>query len=707
MTLKKHTNTDEPIRIAQIGGKMNNGGVETVVMNYYRNIDRSRVQFDFIIDGDSKHPPIEEIEQLGGRAYIVTPYKNLIKYIFQVYRVIKNNNYKIVHSHLNTMSVFPLLAAFLAGARVRIVHNHSTAVKGEPKTLLKNLLKPLAKIFATHYFACSEHAGRWLFGDECFEKGSVKIVNNAIDLNKFKFNKSTRAIIRAELGIEDKLVIGHVGRVVYPKNHDFLIDIFEQIYKRDKNTRLLLVGEGNLKDNILKKIKALNLENAILFLGVIDDVASIYQAMDAFVLPSLYEGFGMVGIEAQAAGIKLFCSEAVPEEVKVSDLVEFISLERPAEYWAQRILQNINIEYERLQYNEQVGSAGYDIQAEAERLLNSYYTILYKVRHDTLMEPLISIIVPIFNVENYLHKCINSIVQQTYRNLEIILVNDGSEDNCGAICDEYAEIDGRIKVIHKENGGLSDARNVAIDIVKGEYITFIDSDDFVEADYVEYLYKLIQKNSVDVAICNINKTLEDKYKKDNNTEDIQYVYTQQEAIEQMLYQKLFDVSACAKLYKAELFKTIRYPKGKYYEDLATTYLVFDKCTKIVYGSLQKYNYIVRENSISTSKFSIKRMELIDIAEEMLNFISAKYPDIEKAAISKFISSNFQIFLQTPKENSLFMEEKRRIIKNIKKYRKAVLFDGKSRNKNKLAVIFSYGGMTFLRFVWIRFCNGRL
>ena len=335
------------------------------------------------------------------------------------------------------------------------------------------------------------------------------------------------------------------------------------------------------------------------------------------------------------------------------------------------------------------------------------YTILYKVRHENQMEPLISIIVPIFNVEKYIHKCINSIVDQTYRNLEIILVNDGSKDNCGAICDEYAQIDNRIKVIHKENGGLSDARNVAIDIVTGHYITFIDSDDFVEADYVEYLFKLIQKYSADVSICNINKTLEEKYTQENITNDIQHIYTEQEAIEQMLYQKLFDVSACAKLYKAELFKTIRYPKGKYYEDLATTYLVFDKCTKIVYGSLQKYIYIVRENSITTSQFSIKRMELIDIAEEMLNFISAKYPDIEKAAISKFISSNFQILLQTPKEKSLFVEEKRRIVNNIKKYRKAVLYDSKSRNKNKFAVIFSYGGMTFLRFVWNRFRNGRM
>ncbi len=374
MTFIKSINNNKPFRIAQIVGKMNNGGVETVVMNYYRNVDRSRVQFDFIIDSDSKHPPIKEIEMLGGRAYIVTPYKNLIKYIFQVYKIVKNNNYEIVHSHLNTISVFPLLAAFLAGVKVRIAHNHSTAVKGEPKTLLKKVLKPFAKVFATHYFACSEYAGRWLFGDECFEKGCITIINNAIDLNKFKINKSMRDLIRAELGIEDKLVIGHVGRVVYPKNHDFLIDIFEQIYKRDKNTILLLVGEGNLKENILIKIKALNLEKAVIFLGVVENVASIYQAIDAFVLPSLYEGFGMVGIEAQATGIKLYCSEAVPKEVKVSDLVEFISLEKSAEYWADIILRNSTRDNSS-DYVEQVRQAGFDVEIEAERLLSYYDNI--------------------------------------------------------------------------------------------------------------------------------------------------------------------------------------------------------------------------------------------------------------------------------------------------------------------------------------------
>lgn len=316
------------------------------------------------------------------------------------------------------------------------------------------------------------------------------------------------------------------------------------------------------------------------------------------------------------------------------------------------------------------------------------------------MEPLISVIIPVYNVEKYIHTCIDSIISQTYKNIEIILVDDGSEDNSGHICDVYAKSDSRIKIIHKENGGLSDARNVAIDIARGDFITFVDSDDFVETDYVEYLYKLISKYSADLSICNISKIFEGKEsKKQIISNDIQTQYNAQEALSDMMYQKKFDTSACAKLYRTELFKEIRYPKGKYYEDLATEYKLFSKCNKIVHGSLIKYYYLIRKNSITTSEFSIKRMELIDIAEEMLDFISTKYPDIKKSAISRYVSANFQILLQAPKEKDQFKAEKKRIINNIKKYRKTVLFDKNSRIKNKIAIIGSYISISFTRFIY--------
>ena len=248
-----------PIRIAQIVGKMNNGGVEAVVMNYYRHIDREKVQFDFIVDEDSTVIPKDEIESLGGRVFIVPPYQKLNKYIPALIKLFKENQYKIVHSHINTLSVFPLFAAKRAGVPVRIAHNHSTAAKGETKkNILKYMLRPFAKVYATHYAACSVYAAEWLFGKKTVAEGKVTIFNNAIDLDKFKFDENIRNEVRKELGIEDKFVIGHVGRFCYQKNQEFLIDVFAEVYKQDPNAVLLLIGDGEDRKTIEEKIQKLS-----------------------------------------------------------------------------------------------------------------------------------------------------------------------------------------------------------------------------------------------------------------------------------------------------------------------------------------------------------------------------------------------------------------------------------------------------------------
>ena len=216
-------------------------------MNYYRNIDKSKVQFDFIVDEDSSYIPREEIERLGGKVIIVPPYQKIFKYIRTLKKVFKENNYKIVHSNLNTLSVFPLFAAKLAGVPVRIAHSHSTSNKKEwKKNILKNILRPFSKVFATDYFACSEYAGRWLFGNKTFEEGKVTIIKNAIDVDKFKYNEEIRNKIRKQLNVEEKFVIGHVGRFMEQKNHEFLIDIFNKIHMKRKESILLLIGDGPL-----------------------------------------------------------------------------------------------------------------------------------------------------------------------------------------------------------------------------------------------------------------------------------------------------------------------------------------------------------------------------------------------------------------------------------------------------------------------------
>ena len=182
-----------PIRIAHVIGKWVGGGVEAVVMNYYRNIDKSMIQFDFICDNDSTNIPYEEIESLGGKVILVPPYQKVFEYQKVLQKILKENNYKIIHSHINTLSVFPLYAAKKVGVPVRIAHSHSTTNKKEwKKNLLKQVLRPFSKVFATDYMCCSELAGRWLFGNKEYDKGNVYLLNNAIDLDKFKYNKRIR-----------------------------------------------------------------------------------------------------------------------------------------------------------------------------------------------------------------------------------------------------------------------------------------------------------------------------------------------------------------------------------------------------------------------------------------------------------------------------------------------------------------------------------
>ena len=369
---------NEPIRVAQIIGKWLGGGVEAVVMNYYRHIDRSKIQFDFICDEDSTNIPYQEIEELGGKVILIPPYQKVFKYHKKLKEVLKSGGYKIVHSHINTLSVFSLFAAKCAGVPVRIAHSHSTTNKKEKKkNLLKQILRPFSKVFATDYMCCSELAGRWLFGNKEYNKGNVYLLNNAIDLDKFKYDEEKRKEKRKELNIEDStLVIGHVGRFVEQKNHRFLIDIFNEVHKQKENSILLLAGQGPLMEEMKEKVKILGIENSVKFLGQRNDINELYQAFDVFCLPSLYEGLGMVAVEAQVSGLLCVVSTEIPEIAKVTEKIVFINLENKIEIWTEIIfkyLKNVN----RKNINFTDGIKKYDIIKEATKLEKKYLN-LYK-----------------------------------------------------------------------------------------------------------------------------------------------------------------------------------------------------------------------------------------------------------------------------------------------------------------------------------------
>lgn len=371
---------DELVRVAQIMGKWVGGGVESVVMNYYRYIDRTKIQFDFICDDDSTNIPYEEIEKLGGKVILIPPYQKVFKYHNKLKKILKEGHYKIVHSHINTLSVFSLFAAKCAGVPVRIAHSHSTTNKKEKKkNLLKQVLRPFSKLFATDYMCCSELAGRWLFGDKEYDKGNVYLLNNAIDLDKFKYNESLRKEKRKELGIsDDTLVIGHVGRFVEQKNHRFLIDIFNEIYKKNNNSLLLLAGQGPLIDEIKNKVKSLKLEKNVKFLGQRNDIDKLYQAFDVFLLPSLYEGLPVVGVEAQATGLLCELSNDMTKETKVLDTTRFISLNISAEEWANNILNDVK-KHKRIDSSKEMTDKNFNIKEETSKLEDKYNGLLDEI----------------------------------------------------------------------------------------------------------------------------------------------------------------------------------------------------------------------------------------------------------------------------------------------------------------------------------------
>ena len=369
--------TKEPIRVAHIMGKMIAGGVESVVTSEFLEMDKSKVQFDFICDEDSTNIPYDLIEKNGGKVIIIPPYQKAFKYHKELKKVLKENNYKIVHSHISTMSVFSLFAAKCAGVPVRIAHSHSTTNKKEKKkNLMKQILRPFSKVFATDYMCCSELAGRWLFGNKEYDKGNVYLLNNAIDLDKFKYDESLRKKKRKELGIKDNtLVIGHLGRFVAQKNHTFLIDIFNEIHKKKKDSILLLAGQGPLEEEIKNKVKDLNLDDSVKFLGQRNDANELYQAFDVFLLPSLYEGLPVVGVEAQAAGLLCYFSDDMTKETKVLDITKFMSLNNPPEEWAKNILKDVK-KYKRIDTSKEMTAKNFNIKEEAKRL-EEYYLNLY------------------------------------------------------------------------------------------------------------------------------------------------------------------------------------------------------------------------------------------------------------------------------------------------------------------------------------------
>lgn len=363
----------EPIRVCEVVGNMNGGGVEQVIMNYYRHIDHNKVQFDFVVTENSTYIPRNEIEQLGGRIFIVPPYKHLKSFQKALYKLFSQHpEWHIIHSHMNSLSVFPLKQAAKAGIPVRIAHSHSTSGTGERvRNMAKAILKPYSTKYATDCWACSEHAGKWLFGKHDFE-----VVPNAIELQRFWFNADVRADARKELRLsDDDMVYGHVGRFMDQKNQMFLVKSFARVASHNDHAILLLVGLGENLDEAKEFVIDSGLVSQVHFLGQRQDVNRLYQAFDAFVFPSLYEGLGMVTIEAQASGLPVLMSDQVPDEaVIVKNSVKQLPLD-DSNMWSNQMIQIVKrSDAERAALDRSLFDA-YDIDKAAETLQQKYLSL--------------------------------------------------------------------------------------------------------------------------------------------------------------------------------------------------------------------------------------------------------------------------------------------------------------------------------------------
>lgn len=355
-----------PIRVLQIVTTMNRGGLETMLMNYYRHIDRNKVQFDFLVHRQEEGDYEKEILSLGGRIFRVpalNPFS--VSYYKALNSFFSEYNYDIVHCHLDCMSAVPLSVAKKHGVKHRFAHAHNKSQDKDFKYPVKLFFKSLIPFFANELFACGKEAGEWMFNGKDFS-----VINNAIDAQKYTFNQSIRQDKRKELKSGDSFTICHIGRFDPQKNHSFIIDVFNEFLCFEPNAQLLLVGNGDGEEAIKSKVQNLNITNSVKFLGVRSDIPELLMASDAYLFPSVYEGVSLATIEAQASGLACFFSDSIPQECKVTDNVTFISLEKSPSYWAEQIYNSRH--YNRTDNFEYIKNAGYDIFDKVQWLENFY-----------------------------------------------------------------------------------------------------------------------------------------------------------------------------------------------------------------------------------------------------------------------------------------------------------------------------------------------
>ena len=367
---KKNNN----IKIVHVLSGVDFGGVESVLYNYFSKIENKKFDNIIISHDEINKENAKMFENIGFKLYKVTPKrKSLIKNFIELKGIISKEQPDVLHVHMTSSSYMALIVGCICNINIRVCHSHLSFPK---KRLKDKLYNGLCKIFANVYMACSEDASRYLFGDKDTNKKKVIILKNAIQMDKFRYNENMRNELRHNLKLEGKFIIGNIGRFTEQKNQKRILEIFEEIHKKDKESVLLLIGDGEDKEDIINIAKEKGIFKNIIFLSAITDIQNYYQIMDVFLFPSLYEGLGIVLVEAQVSGLFCIASDVVPKEVKVSDNIEFISLNSENRLWSDAILKHKNCQ--RTVDTAEMEKSDYNLDIQAEKLEKIYYDLIEK-----------------------------------------------------------------------------------------------------------------------------------------------------------------------------------------------------------------------------------------------------------------------------------------------------------------------------------------
>ena len=362
------------IRILHSVSNMDRGGIETMLMNYYRNIDRSVIQFDFLCNKMKPGAYDDEIKKMGGRIFR-SPGFNPIKYI-QYKNYMRNlfhdySEYKIVEAHNGAFGYYAIHAAKKANIPIRIYHAHGVGLNIDFKLPLKMLCRSLLKYNMNKHFTCGMLAGEYYFGHKIMSDNDFVLIHNAIDIDRFKFNQQVRTELRRKYSLSDKYIIGHIGRFSPEKNHIFLIDVFKEIKNQIPNAQLVLLGDGELQAQVKDKVQKLGLSDSVLFVGNVPNANEWYQAFDLFAMPSKREGLPVTGVEAQTADLPCIFSENITREIGITDKSSFLTL-KDSSLWVKKILWHKSNTIARIDRSDLMTQKGYNIKVEATKLQEKY-----------------------------------------------------------------------------------------------------------------------------------------------------------------------------------------------------------------------------------------------------------------------------------------------------------------------------------------------